>query len=87
MFAVTFSHDLLFINHLRSLLRTSLEQGKVLHDKPHVLDWQINNHAGDFGRLGNTDKVKNVLVNYVPDLVPVVRILRDHSWEDLLTRN
>ena len=75
----------LFIKQLRSLLHTSLEQGKILHDQPHVFDRQINNHAGDFGRPGNTGKMKNVLVNCIPDLVLVIRVLQDHKWEDLLT--
>ena len=58
-----------------------------MHDQPHVFDRQINNHAGDFGRLGNTDQMKNVLINRVPDLVLVVRVERDHKWEDFLTRD
>ena len=58
-----------------------------MHDQPHVFDRQIDNDIGDLGRLGKTDQMTNVLINCVPDLVPVVTVERDHKWEDFLTRD
>ena len=66
------------------MLHASLEQRKILHDQLDVLDRQIDKHASDLGSLGS-NQVVDVIVQHCADLILVVRIFCDHSWEDLLT--
>jgi len=64
-----------------SLANTSLEQIVVLHDELNVVNWQVNKHSRDLGSF-LADQLVNEFVENGANLVFVVGVLCNDSWED-----
>ena len=60
---------------------TGLEEVVVLKNQLNVVDWQVNEHTGDFWRSW-ADQLGDKLVEHGTDLLLVVGVLRDDSWLD-----
>lgn len=60
---------------------TGLEQIVVLEDELDVVDGQVNEHTGDFRGLW-PDQLSDKLIEDGTDLVLVVGVLRNDSWQN-----
>jgi len=65
------------------LTNTSLEQIVVLHDELNVVDWKVNEHTSDLWSF-LADQLINEFVEDCTNLILVVRVLRNDSWENLV---
>lgn len=68
------------------LANTSLEQIVVLHDELNVVNWKVDKHTSDLGSF-LTDQLINEFIEDCTNLVLVVRVLRNDSWENLVSSN
>ena len=67
----------------RSLLNTGLEQIVVLHNELNVVNWQVNEHSSDLWCFWS-DQLVNEFVEHGTNLIFVVRVLFNDSWENLV---
>jgi len=65
------------------LTNTSLEQIVVLHDELNVVNWKVNKHTSDLWSF-LADQLINEFVEDCTNLILVVRVLWNDSWEDLV---
>jgi len=65
------------------LANTSFEQIVVLHDELDVVNRKINEHTSNLWSL-LTDQLVDELIEHGTDLILVVRVLWNDSWEDLV---
>lgn len=63
------------------LANTSLEQIVILHDELNIVNWQIDEHTSNLGSF-RADNLVNVFVENGTNLILVVRVLWNNSWED-----
>ena len=65
------------------LANTSFEQIVVLHDELNVVNWQVNEHSSDLWCFWS-DQLVNEFVEHGTNLIFVVRVLFNDSWENLV---
>jgi len=63
------------------LANTRLEQIVVLHNELNVVNWQVDEHARDLGSF-RANQLINEFVEHGTNLILVVRVLWNNSWED-----
>jgi len=63
------------------LSNTGFEQIVVLENQLNIVNWKVDQHTGDLGRLGS-DQLGNEFVEDGSNLVLVVRVVGNNSWED-----
>ena len=66
------------------LVNTKLEQTVVLQDELNIRDWKVDEHTSYLRSFG-ADQLSHKFVDDCTDLILVVRVLRNDSWEDLLS--